>query len=120
MTMTQRPKAGDRVTVTLEGTVTGWKGNSREFEFKTDSGSYHAVYSLATEDEHTTVTVHRGPLPEKVGTVLYDQTADVTFIRIGSDWSEAYWVNLHSAQLPGHGYIEKAWADGFLEVKTTL
>jgi hypothetical protein len=107
-------KRGDRVRVTYEGTAQHPSAQGDDWTVKREDG---ITVWVQTES----ITVLRPPFPDEVGTVLYDRTADVTWVLIGNPWQKKpAWINVQTGTISGEDYLPGAWEDGLVELKTTL
>jgi hypothetical protein len=80
-----RPKPGERVKVTIEGTVTEWVASGAvgadDFEIRSDDGRYH-YFNTATKPKYEVI---KPPLPTKPGTVLTTRVG-TKYILVGDQW----------------------------------
>jgi hypothetical protein len=104
-----RPKAGERVKVTIEGTVTAYsESGSAAFEIKTDSHSFLYFGNSALP----TVEVITPPLPTGTGTVLATRMG-TKYILLGDKW-----LTVHGGSHFNTTLVQEAWDRGDLSVST--
>jgi hypothetical protein len=104
-----RPKAGERVKVTIEGTVTAYsESGSAAFEIKTDSHSF-LYFGNSTLP---TVEVITPPLPTGTGTVLATRMG-TKYILLGDKW-----LTVHGGSHFNTTLVQEAWDRGDLSVST--